>query len=300
MKTLLEFAELGAFNNLLQEAQELEEALTDIMANAKSQHAIAQRRAANSNSKVTQFPVEELNHKMGEALKRLEAAYKGLGLTNKLTDPEQKLNNRSRIMSNIHKIRTILKDVESKLAAENQDVIGSQPQVPGVNENTIIENKEGSGFKTNLDPEDFKKAREAVLKNGGVVDGVRTRVINAATKKFKKKVAESKHFETNLEDEDYKKAREAVVKNGGVVDGVRTKVINAVTNKLKNKKIKEAWEGDVKLNPKKKGMFKGKNKAELESELAKLKKSGPHKKGSPEYTKEKELNFAIRAKSDWK
>lgn len=52
------------------------------------------------------------------------------------------------------------------------------------------------------------------------------------------------------------------------------------------------------LNPKK-GMFKGKTKAELQKQLSALKKSGPHKEGSKEYTKEKELNFAIRAKSNW-
>jgi hypothetical protein len=64
--------------------------------------------------------------------------------------------------------------------------------------------------------------------------------------------------------------------------------------------LEEKWAGGAKLNPAKKGMFKGKSKADLESELAKLHKSGPHKKGSPEYTKQQELNFAIRAKSEWK
>lgn len=237
MKTLLEYAELGTFNSLLKEAQELEEALTDMMANAKSQHAIAQRRAANSNSKVTEFPVEELNHKMGEALKRLEAAYRGLGLTNKLTNPEDKLNNRSRIMSNIHKIRSILKDVEGKLSAENQDVVGVKPQDGGVSESVVTEEKEGAAFKTNLASDDFKKAREAVLKNGGIVDGVRTRVINAVTKKFKKKVEESENFETNLDDKDYADARAAVVKNGGIVSDVTSKVVKAAT-KLKKKVVK--------------------------------------------------------------
>ena len=64
--------------------------------------------------------------------------------------------------------------------------------------------------------------------------------------------------------------------------------------------MKEKWAGDTKLNPAKKGMFAGKTKAELEKQLAALHKSGPHKKGSPEYTKQQELNFAIRAKSGWK
>jgi hypothetical protein len=64
--------------------------------------------------------------------------------------------------------------------------------------------------------------------------------------------------------------------------------------------LEEKWAGGATLNPKKKGMFKGKTKADLEKELADLHKSGPHKKGTPEYTKQQELNFAIRAKSDWK
>lgn len=69
---------------------------------------------------------------------------------------------------------------------------------------------------------------------------------------------------------------------------------------LNESAVAEKWEGDVKLNPEKKGMFKGKTKADLEKQLAALHKTGPHKKGSPEYTKQQELNFAIRAKSGWK
>jgi len=64
--------------------------------------------------------------------------------------------------------------------------------------------------------------------------------------------------------------------------------------------LDEKWAGNTKVNPAKKGMFAGKTKAELEKQLAALHKSGPHKKGSPEYTKQQELNFAIRAKSGWK
>lgn len=65
-------------------------------------------------------------------------------------------------------------------------------------------------------------------------------------------------------------------------------------------KLDEKWDEEAKVPESKKGMFKGKTVAELESELARLKKSGPHKEGSAEYTKEKELAFAIRAKHNWK
>jgi hypothetical protein len=63
--------------------------------------------------------------------------------------------------------------------------------------------------------------------------------------------------------------------------------------------LDEKIEGGVKLNPEKKGMFDGKTKEELMSQYNKLKASGPHKKGSPAFTKMKELAFAIRAKSGW-
>ena len=63
--------------------------------------------------------------------------------------------------------------------------------------------------------------------------------------------------------------------------------------------LDEKIEGGVHINPEKRGMFNGKNKSELMSQYNKLKASGPHKKGSPAFTKMKELAFAIRAKSGW-
>jgi hypothetical protein len=66
-----------------------------------------------------------------------------------------------------------------------------------------------------------------------------------------------------------------------------------------SKKLDEKFGKEAKLNPAKKGMFAGKTKAELQKEKANLKKTGPHKRGSKEDTKMKELNFAIRAKSGW-
>ncbi len=64
--------------------------------------------------------------------------------------------------------------------------------------------------------------------------------------------------------------------------------------------LNEKWEKEYKTPASKKGMFKGRTKASLRKELARLKKSGPHKKGSPEYKKEKELMFALRAKNKFK
>jgi len=61
----------------------------------------------------------------------------------------------------------------------------------------------------------------------------------------------------------------------------------------------ENWGVKNAVHPSKKGMFKGKTKGELKKQVSKLKATEPHKKGSAAYTKQKELNFAIRAKSGW-
>lgn len=61
----------------------------------------------------------------------------------------------------------------------------------------------------------------------------------------------------------------------------------------------EKWGTPTKVNPKEKGKYAGKTKAELLKSYNALKKSGPHKKGSPEYGRMRELAFAIRAKSGW-
>lgn len=65
-------------------------------------------------------------------------------------------------------------------------------------------------------------------------------------------------------------------------------------------KVNEKWGEKNAVDPKKKGMFKGRTQASLKKELSKLKKSGPHKKGSAAYTKQNELEFALRSKHNWR
>jgi len=60
--------------------------------------------------------------------------------------------------------------------------------------------------------------------------------------------------------------------------------------------LPEKWEKAGEMDVKERGKYEGKSQAELESMLSKLKKSGPHKKGSSEYEKQNELEFALRAK----
>lgn len=63
--------------------------------------------------------------------------------------------------------------------------------------------------------------------------------------------------------------------------------------------LNEKWGTETKVAPSEKGKYEGKTKAELLKQYNALKAKGPHKKGSPDYGKMRELAFAIRAKSDW-
>ena len=61
----------------------------------------------------------------------------------------------------------------------------------------------------------------------------------------------------------------------------------------------EKWGTSTRVSPEEKGKYAGKTKAELLKAYRALKKSGPHKRGSPEFGRMRELAFAIRAKSGW-
>lgn len=63
--------------------------------------------------------------------------------------------------------------------------------------------------------------------------------------------------------------------------------------------INEKWGKPTIVSPEEKGKYKGKSKDELLKTYNALKARGPHKKGSPEYGRMRELAFAIRAKSNW-
>lgn len=79
----------------------------------------------------------------------------------------------------------------------------------------------------------------------------------------------------------------------------KTKLEESMEQVLTNKFVAEKWDTDYETPESEKGKYKGKTKAELEKQLAALKKSGPHKKGSKEAETQSELNFALRAKSGW-
>jgi len=63
-------------------------------------------------------------------------------------------------------------------------------------------------------------------------------------------------------------------------------------------KLDEKWGKEAEI--KHTGQYSDKTIDELESMLAKIEKSGPHKEDSPEDKKRKQIQFAIRAKKNWK
>ena len=68
---------------------------------------------------------------------------------------------------------------------------------------------------------------------------------------------------------------------------------------IEDEELKEKWGVQTKVSPQEKGKYAGKTKQELLTSYNALKKSGPHKQGSPEFGKMRELAFAIRAKGGW-
>jgi hypothetical protein len=61
----------------------------------------------------------------------------------------------------------------------------------------------------------------------------------------------------------------------------------------------EKWNEKNVVNPREKGKYKGVATEDLEKQYNALKDSGPHKKGSAEFGKMRELAFALRAKRGW-
>lgn len=74
--------------------------------------------------------------------------------------------------------------------------------------------------------------------------------------------------------------------------------MSLVGSKLGEEMLDEKWAGDAEI--KSTGEYSGKSVEQLKSMLAKLHKTGPHKEGSPEAKKQRQINFALRAKGGWK
>lgn len=106
----------------------------------------------------------------------------------------------------------------------------------------------------------------------------------------------------NVDIHNYDFTIDDIFGNERGVDGKWTdNEITEMWNKIVNEasKLKEEWDTDYETPKSERGKYKGKTLGALRQMLSDLKKSGPHKKGSPEYEKQNELEFAIRAKTDW-
>jgi UDP-N-acetylglucosamine transferase subunit ALG13 len=77
--------------------------------------------------------------------------------------------------------------------------------------------------------------------------------------------------------------------------------LRLVENHLKEiaDQLDEKWGKPTQVSPAERGKYHGKTKDELLAAYNKLKASGPHRRGSPEFGRMRELAFAIRAKSGW-
>lgn len=64
--------------------------------------------------------------------------------------------------------------------------------------------------------------------------------------------------------------------------------------------LMEEWAQNYEAPSTKRGTFDGVSQAELVRELEALKRSGPHPEGSKDFTREREILFALRAKHGWK
>lgn len=105
-------------------------------------------------------------------------------------------------------------------------------------------------------------------------------------------------------DKDIVKMADNVVKKFGKNHGFGEYTTKHAGNKetaifFKKKKLNEKWNKKDVVNPDERGKYKGWSLDKLKKELVKLRKSGPHPKGSKEYNTMMELIFAIRAKTGW-
>lgn len=76
-------------------------------------------------------------------------------------------------------------------------------------------------------------------------------------------------------------------------------IVNEANDFAELEILSEKWGTETKVSPSERGKYKGRSLSELRKAYAALKKSGPHRRGSPEFGRMRELAFAIRAKTGW-
>jgi hypothetical protein len=130
----------------------------------------------------------------------------------------------------------------------------------------------------------------------GPAGSVLSRTKNVSQDAFRRNMARGDYgpIDFTLKDKDGKVLRK--IKQG---DPEFVKYLDQYTNRLKEQEtLAEKWAGNPKI--KQTGEYSGKTIQELQAMLSKIKASGPHEEGSKEDKRRKQIQFAIRAKKDWK
>ena len=106
---------------------------------------------------------------------------------------------------------------------------------------------------------------------------------------------------TNYAGENFLNRQDESKQETNIMENKNTNLAKRIAEKIEKmtgkKVVLEKWAEPAKVADSKKGMFKGKSKEDLKAELAKLKKKKDHT--AADTTKMKELNFALRSKSNW-
>jgi hypothetical protein len=238
MQSLLEFIQIGEMIELKDITDLLEADLASIIARHKDNPVanvtpdqISKHKSENPNNQNQ----SDVDAKLEIAIKRLQAARHGLGIANRLKNPEDQKKNKSRIMKNLNILRRLVQFVEEQLSGAAQ-----QTQV----EESVIREEKVADFEVNKD------------------------LLNRLKKK-----RESMH----PADEDHKAISKQIAALERRVGG----------SLVKEAAISEKWATKYETPKSKRGMWDGWSKAELQAEYNKLKKSGPHKKGSKQFTRMK-------------
>lgn len=114
MNTLLEFVDLGVKLSLESEIKIYEDYLQELALGLKGL----------LTEGVTDFPEGmDLDSKFEEAIKRLLAAKKGLGLANSLNDQSEKREHQRKVMINLNRLRNLVISIEKGLEGHNMTVM---------------------------------------------------------------------------------------------------------------------------------------------------------------------------------
>lgn len=196
METLLEMLDISAHDDLRKRIDLIERDL----------NAMAHQR-----SQVGELPETDLDSTFEIAFKRLEAANRAWGITNKLKNPEDRRMNRKRIAGNLNILRSLVGRLEAALSSDNKSSAG---------------------------------IREDVEKKGAVKSGIKAGLVKAV----KAERVTSKEVKKNPFNKN-KKIREDVEKRSVGKNGINKNLVKAVKdNEIASHEVKKNPFGKKKAN----------------------------------------------------